>query len=118
MGASAARASAEEWKLVWADEFDKPGPPDETKWEYETGFIRNNEQQFCTPGRSENARVENGMFVIEARKEQFKSPAFDPAAPPRDRRRSIEFAKYTSASLITRGKAAWTYGRIEVRAKV
>ena len=26
------------WKLVWADEFDKPGLPDETKWEYDTSL--------------------------------------------------------------------------------
>jgi beta-glucanase (GH16 family) len=30
----------------------------------------------------------------------------------------VEFAEYTSASLVTRGKAAWKYGKIEVRAKL
>ena len=33
-------------------------------------------------------------------------------------RRSREVADYTSASLTTQGKAAWTHGRIEVRAKL
>src|SRR6266704_3038975 len=71
---------ASDWKLVWSDEFDKPGLPDATKWNYETGFIRNNEAQYYTRERKENARVENGILVIEARKEHFPNPDFDPAA--------------------------------------
>src|SRR5256885_4745410 len=58
---------ASDWNLVWSDEFDKPGLPDAAKWEYETGFIRNNEQQYYTRERKANARVENGMLVIAAR---------------------------------------------------
>lgn len=112
-------ALAGDWKLVWSDEFDKPGLPDPAKWKYEEGFVRNNEAQYYTRGRSENARVENGMLVIEARKERFQNPAFDPAAQGKGSRRgNREFAEYTSASLTTRGKAAWTYGRIEVKAKL
>lgn len=57
---------AADWKLVWSDDFDKPGLPDAAKWAYETGFIRNEEQQFYTKARPENARVENGLLVIEA----------------------------------------------------
>ncbi|HWH71204.1 MAG TPA: glycoside hydrolase family 16 protein, partial [Candidatus Sulfotelmatobacter sp.] len=102
---------------VWSDEFDKPGLPDAAKWDYETGFIRNNEAQFYTRARQENARVANGMLVIEARKEPFKNPEFNPAAAGKGRR-GQEFAQYTSASLTTRGKTSWTYGRIEVRAKL
>lgn len=112
-------AQAGDWKLVWSDEFDKPGPPDPSKWAFESGFIRNNEQQLYTRDRAENARVENGMLVIEARKEHFKNPAFKPSTNAAPRRRAgREFAEYTSASLTTRGKASWTYGRIEVRAKL
>jgi beta-glucanase (GH16 family) len=64
--------------------------------------------------------VEDGVLVIEARREKWKNPDHDPAAQAgaRRRRRNIEFADYTSASLITRGKAAWKYGRIEARAKL
>jgi beta-glucanase (GH16 family) len=110
---------ASDWQLVWSDEFDKPGLPDTIKWNYETGFIRNNEAQYYTRERKENARVENGMLVIEARKEHFRNPEFDPAAAGfRRGRRSREFAEYTSASLTTRGKTNWTCGRIEVRAKL
>lgn len=88
------------WKLVWADEFDRSGLPDPAKWSYEKGLVRNNEKQFYTVERLENARVEEGKLVIEARKESFDK------------------ADFTSASLITKGHAAWTYGRFEVRAKV
>ena len=72
--------------------------PDAGRWDYEVGLIRNNERQYYTRDRPENARVENGLLVIEARREAFQG------------------ADYTSASLTSR--ASWTYGRIEVRAKL
>src|SRR5205809_1064799 len=105
-------AADSQWKLVWSDEFDKPGAPDPAKWDYETGFIRNNEAQYYTRARAENARIENGKLIIEARKEQFKNPAFDSAsASSRKASRNRELAEYTSASLTTRGRTNWTYGR-------
>lgn len=106
------------WKLVWSDEFDKPGLPDPAKWNYETGFIRNHEAQYYTDARLENARVENGMLVIEARKESFKNPDYDPTAGTNNWKRSREFAAYTSACLTTQERVSWKYGRIEVRAKL
>ncbi len=109
-------AFASGWKLVWADEFNQPGLPSPAKWGYETGFVRNREAQYYTDGRLQNARVTNGCLVIEARKEPFKNPGFDAAASPDDWIRSRESAAYTSASLTS--KASWTYGRIEVRAKL
>lgn len=112
----ATHAGAADWKLVWSDEFDKPGLPDASKWSYETGFVRNNEAQYYIRARKENARVEDGMLIIEARKEHFKNPAFEQGAEGKGRGR--EFAEYTSASLTTRGKASWTHGRMEVRAKL
>jgi len=112
-------AWAAEWKLVWSDEFDRPGLPDPAKWNYEVGFIRNYEAQCYTRGRKENARVENGMLIIEARKEHFANPAYDPkASSPGWDGRNRPYAEYTSASLTTRAKANWTYGRIEIRAKL
>jgi alpha-galactosidase len=114
-----APAAETEWKLVWSDEFEKAGIPDPAKWGYEEGFVRNDEKQFYTKARKENARVEDGNLVIEARKERWKNPAYDPEAKAKGRgRRGPEFADYTSASLTTRGKAAWTHGKIEVRAKL
>ncbi len=43
----------EGWKLVWADEFDKDGPPDPRNWTNETGFVRAKEYQWYQP---DNAR--------------------------------------------------------------
>ena len=88
------------WRLVWADEFDRPGLPDPSRWTYEEGLVRNREAQYYTRARRENARVEDGMLVIEARKEPHGQ------------------AQYTSASVTTEGRASWRYGRIEVRAKL
>ena len=107
-----------EWKLVWSDEFERNGSPDPKKWDYEKGFVRNQEQQYYASNRKENARVENGVLVIEARKERMRNEAWDPGKRPRGGALHRETAEYTSASLVTRGKAAWTYGRIEVRAKL
>jgi beta-glucanase (GH16 family) len=95
-----AAATLPGWKLVWADEFDAPGLPDPSRWTYEEGLIRNREAQYYTRARPENARIENGMLVIEARKEMHAG------------------SQYTSASLTTEGRASWRYGRIEVRARV
>jgi len=105
-----------EWKLVWSDEFDYTGLPDKSKWDYEEGFIRNNEMQYYTREREENARVENGTLIIEGRKEQFRNPKYKTGSKAWKQNR--EFAQYTSACLITQNKASWRYGRIEVRAKL
>jgi beta-glucanase (GH16 family) len=98
-------AHAEKWQLVWSDEFDYQGLPDKTKWDYEEGFVRNKESQYYTRARLENARVENGRLIIECRKEHFTPTNHAPV-------------EYTSASLVTRNKVSWQYGRIEVRAKI
>jgi len=104
------------WKLVWSDEFDAPGLPDSSKWTYEEGFIRNNELQYYTRGRKENARVENGMLVIESRLEKYPNPNYKAGAS--DARHGREYAQYTSASVTTHGLHAWKHGRVEVRAKI
>ncbi len=103
------------WKLVWSEEFDKGTMPDPAVWNYEFGFVRNKEDQFYTYKRSENVRIENGMLVIEGRKEKFKNPRFDPESTEWGRK---EYAEYTSGSINTRHKKFWQYGRIEVRAKI
>ena len=89
-------------KLVWADEFDKAGLPDSTNWGYDVGGNGwgNNELQYYTSRRAENARVENGKLIIEARKESYQGK------------------NYTSARLLTQNKATWTYGRFEAMAKL
>ena len=100
------------WKLVWSDEFETAGRPDPSKWVYEKGFVRNNELQYYTVDRPENARVENGMLVIEGRREEYPAPD---DARSRDKGKT---AQYTAASVTTEGKREFLYGRIEVRAKL
>ncbi|RYG03551.1 MAG: glycoside hydrolase family 16 protein [Chitinophagaceae bacterium] len=89
-------------KQVWADEFEYTGLPDSTKWNYDVGGEGwgNQELQYYTASKAENARVENGHLIIEARKEKKGSN------------------EYTSARLVTKGKGDWQYGRVEVRAKL
>jgi len=109
---------AADWQLVWSDEFDRDGLPDPAKWKPEEGFIRNQELQYYTVGRKENARVEGGYLIIEARKERFPNARFRAEAPWSRWQQRRQYADYTSASLTTEGRASWSYGRIEVRAKL
>jgi beta-glucanase (GH16 family) len=90
------------WRLVWADEFDYGGPPDPAKWGYDVGGHGwgNRELQYYTERRLENARVENGRLIIEARRDSWGGH------------------EYTSARLVTRGKGDWTYGRFEAAARL
>jgi beta-glucanase (GH16 family) len=108
-----AAAQTEEWKLVWADEFDRDGRPDPSKWTYETGFVRNQELQWYQPA---NAWCEKGLLIIEGRRERKKNPAF--AADSANWKDKREYADYTSASLTTKGIASWRYGRFEMRGRI
>jgi beta-glucanase (GH16 family) len=98
------------YTLVWGDEFDVDGLPDAARWDYDTERNRlgwyNNERQYYARARAENSVVRDGRLVITARRESLGSAA-DWGGQP-----------YTSARLITRGKAQWTYGFFEVRAKM
>ena len=49
------------YKLVWSDEFNKPGKPDSTVWSFEDGFVRNEELQWYQPS---NAFVYNRPIVL------------------------------------------------------
>jgi beta-glucanase (GH16 family) len=97
---------------VWSDEFDVAGLPDAAKWSYDTernsaGWY-NNELQYYSNARAENSRVENGMLIVTARREDLSTLGLGDWSGQR----------YSSARLITRDKASWTYGFIEVRAKL
>ena len=106
-------APANEWKLVWADEFDTDGAPNAANWNFEKGFVRNEEEQWY---QSENARVENGTLIIEARRARQPNPNYE--AGSTDWRKKRLFADYTASSLTTNGKHSWTYGRFELRGKI
>ncbi|KEO75783.1 glycoside hydrolase family 16 protein [Anditalea andensis] len=106
-------AVPEGYVLVWNDEFNVDGRPDSTNWSYETGFVRNHELQYYRP---ENAAIEEGKLIIYGKREKVKNDAYDTLS--KDWREVDEWAGYTSASLITHGKKAFTYGIFEIRAKI
>lgn len=87
--------------LVWSDEFNINGSPDSNKWGYDTGAggWGNSESQYYT-NRTDNVIVEGGLLKIKAKKEAYLG------------------SDYTSTRLLTMGKFEFTYGRVEVRAKL
>jgi beta-glucanase (GH16 family) len=92
------------WELVWADDFDAPAI-DTAHWTAEVVPDPYNEElQYYTdrtdgtPGA--NAWVQNGVLVIEARREKY------------------EHRDYTSARLETKGKREFRYGRFEARMRL
>lgn len=101
------------YTLVWSDEFSGKGKPSPDYWSYEEGFVRNEEHQWY---QSDNAIVENGLLAITGRKEKFTNPTYEPGSS--EWRKKREFVEYTSASINTRGKKAFKYGRFEIRAKI
>lgn len=98
----------QDWKLVWNDEFDTNGAPDNSKWSFDTQGNNwdwgNNEAQNYTPADKKNAWVEDGNLIIEARKEAYQWYG------------DGETKQYTSARLITKDKGDWLYGKVEVKA--
>lgn len=95
------KVDGQDWNLVWSDEFDQGPEVDESKWSFNVGNWGwgNNELQYYTENKVENARIEDGNLIIEAHQ--------------------IEDSKYwTSARLTTQGKVAFKYGKVEFRAKV
>ncbi len=86
-------------QLVWSDEFNAGTMPDTARWFCEWGpNWYNGELQYYTNCRPENVRVKGGMLVIEARQEAFGG------------------RQYTSTRLNSKG--GWTYGRMEIRARL
>lgn len=87
-----------ELQLVWSDEFYGNGAPNSSNWGYDLGDHGwgNNELQNYT-NNLENAMVENGVLKIVAKSDG---------------------TGYTSARLKSQGLQSFTYGKIEVRAKL
>ena len=86
--------------LIWEDDFNTAGAPDDTKWTYDLGTGSNgwgNGESQSYTNDSENVIVEDGSLKITAIKEG---------------------ANYTSARIKSQGLYEFTYGRVEVRAKL
>ena len=87
--------------LVWSDEFNTDGAPDPTKWSYDlgNGGWGNGEAEFYTNNPS-NIIVQNGSLKITAKAQ------------------SQGGSNYTSARIKTYNNYEFTYGKVEVRAKL
>ncbi|NVO18531.1 MAG: family 16 glycosylhydrolase [Bacteroidetes bacterium] len=85
--------------LVWSDEFDSTAL-NTSNWNYELGGggWGNSELEIYT-SQNENSFVKDGYLTIQALKNQYNN-------------------NYTSARLTTKGKKEFTYGRIDIRAKM
>ena len=89
-----------DWDLVWSDEFDDDAI-DSSKWTpdiWPPGKVNDEDQAYTD--REKNLRVEDGMLIIEAHREDY------------------EGASYTSGRLHSEGSGDFLYGRFEVRAKL
>ena len=89
--------------LIWADEFDHTSVCLDN-WTFETvppnnGSWWNNEQQYYTD-RTQNASVLNGVLRITAKRENYRGKS------------------YTSARMTTKNLFQFTYGKVQVRAKL
>ena len=89
------------WTMLWQDEFDQDGSVNADKWNIETWPARkvNDEDQTYTT-RAKNLRIEDGLLIIEAHKEDHAG------------------AQYSSARVNSAGKMDILYGKIEVRARL
>ncbi len=104
---------AQEYKLVWSDEFNTDGRLDSTVWNYENGFARNEELQWYQP---DNAWCEGGKLIIESRLEKRSNPLYQ--AGSSSWRTSRPDITCTSSSVTTARKKEFLYGRFEIRAKI
>ncbi|MBL0026254.1 MAG: glycoside hydrolase family 16 protein [Saprospiraceae bacterium] len=94
------------YRHIWSDEFDYNGYPDTVKWSYELG---DGCQAVCKWGNDPFHYYENGLKNAKVEKCQLTINAI---------KEEIYKYHFTSASLVTKNKHNWTYGKIDVRAKL
>ena len=98
-------ASAQDWQLVWHDEFDGTGPLNTEVWKAEHGFVRNEEYQWY---QEQNAYRQDGILVLEGKLDSIPNPRYQ--AGSRSWQRNRPYARYSSASVNTRGTYSFLYG--------
>lgn len=96
--------------LVWSDEFSTDGLPNSNKWAYDTYANRthwfNDELQYYANARLQNSQVSNGQLSLTAIRESLSGQS------------DYGGQAYSSVRLTTIGKFSFTYGFVEVRAKL
>lgn len=103
----------EGYTLVWKDEFNTDGKPDASVWDFENGFVRNEELQWY---QADNATCKDGFLVITGEKVSFPNPNYEVGSS--DWKKNRETVEYTSTSMTTGSSYNFKYGRLEVRAKI
>lgn len=97
--------------LLWSDEFDGTAL-DASKWSFDTSRNKvgwyNKELQYYAADRPENLRVGDGQLTIELRKDPETIRGFPDWGGQ----------EYSSAKIVTKDKAAFTTGFVEVSAKL
>jgi len=98
-------------RLLWSDEFAGKSL-DLSNWSFDTSRNKvgwyNGELEYYSANRPQNLRVENGKLIIELRKDPQAIRKF----------RDWGGQKYSSAKIMTKGKAAFRTGFVEVSAKL
>lgn len=105
----ASNSFSEKYKMIWSDEFNGKGGLDSKKWDYELGYVRNNELQYYTK-ELKNICQKNGNLEITVVKE--------PNVIMGHKNGESSNFNYSSGSIITLGKFDFTYGKIEGRFKI
>ena len=104
--------SSGRYRLVWSDEFENDGPPDESNWVFEEGFVRNKEAQWY---QKANDVCREGKLYITGREDLKRNPNYVKGSTDPKQRKFIEFS---SSSIMTKGLHQWTMGRFVMRAKI
>ena len=99
-----------DWQLAHEDDFSRAQALDASFWRFETGFVRNGEDQYYS---DRNAALEAGVLRLQARREAVPNAQW--RAGSRDWRLRQKQSTYSSASLLARD--AIHYGRVEVVAR-
>ncbi|OEH92506.1 glycoside hydrolase family 16 protein [Bacillus solimangrovi] len=90
------RTGNNRWKFIWGDEFQDQRSLQ--NWNLQDwAAYKNEEWQYYTP---DNVIIKDGFLIIESKKERFKG------------------RKYTSGAITSQGKFEFTYGKIDIRAKL
>ena len=112
-------SEANGWAKVWSDEFEGD-QIDRKKWDFDRDcWGGGNEERQCYTDDAKNAAIRDGKLVITALQEEMTGPALPIHMRTNEEARAqLATKEHTSARLVTRGKSAWKYGWIEVRAKL
>lgn len=118
LASTAAAQAPGRWHMVWFDEFDGIAV-DRSKWTFaEDCWGGGNKERQCYVDRAANAGVADGILTITARSGETSGPAIPADQAKPDVPVPMTTKPFNSAKLFTRGKASWTYGRFQIRARL